>query len=71
MVNFKSQIVFSKKAEEIFEIEKNKLSKIILQADIQHIGSTAIPNSITKGDLDIQVRVGKKDFSGATKIVDE
>ena len=27
------------------------------EADIQHVGSTAIPDSLTKGDLDIQVRV--------------
>ncbi len=37
--------------------------------DIQHIGSTAIPNSITKGDLDIQVRVSKEDFTKAVEIL--
>ncbi len=32
-------------------------------ADIQHIGSTAIPDSLTKGDLDVNVRVAKENFT--------
>ena len=36
------------------------------KADIQHIGSTAIPNAMTKGDLDLQARVEKDDFQEAT-----
>lgn len=34
---------------------------------MQHVGSTAIPNSITKGDLDIQVRVKANIFPKAVK----
>lgn len=62
-VHFKLQSALSKKAAETFKREKDRLSKIIPQAYIQHIGSTAIPNSVSKGDLDIQVRVEKRDFS--------
>ena len=32
---------------------------------LQHIGSTAIPNSLTKGDLDIQVRIPAELFTVA------
>lgn len=67
IVHFKPQSIFSKKAAETFEREKDKLSKIIPQANIEHIGSTAIPNSMTKGDLDIQIRVGKRDFLEAVE----
>lgn len=34
-----------------------RLADILPDADIQHVGSTAIPGSLTKGDLDVQVRV--------------
>lgn len=34
-------------------------------AQIEHVGSTAIPGSITKGDLDVQVRVVASDYRAA------
>ena len=34
-------------------------------ADIRHIGATAVPGCLTKGDLDIVVRVEAADFSAA------
>lgn len=34
-------------------------------ADVQHVGSTAVPGSLTKGDLDIQVRVPADRFAEA------
>ena len=36
---------------------KGELEALIPGADIQHVGSTAVPGSLTKGDLDVQVRV--------------
>lgn len=35
------------------------------QADIRHIGATAIPGCLTKGDLDVVVRVRPADFAAA------
>ena len=67
IVNFKLQSVFSDKAHKIFRQERDKLSKILPNADIQHIGSTAILNAITRNDLDLQVRVEKTDFQKAVK----
>src|SRR5262245_3440981 len=34
-------------------------------ADIRHIGATAVPGCLTKGDLDIVVRVAARDFAAA------
>jgi GrpB-like predicted nucleotidyltransferase (UPF0157 family) len=34
-------------------------------AKICHVGSTAVPGSLTKGDLDVQVRLSEEQFSGA------
>ena len=64
-VNFKPQSDFADKAQKAFEEEKEKLATIIPNADIQHIGSTSIPNAITKGDLDLQVRIEGIDFQEA------
>ncbi|WP_247610975.1 GrpB family protein [Bacillus cereus] len=49
--------------------QKSRILELLPNVDIQHIGSTAIPNSITKGDLDIQVRVSKEDFTKAVEIL--
>lgn len=34
-------------------------------ADIRHIGATAVPGCLTKGDLDIVVRVNREDFAAS------
>jgi GrpB-like predicted nucleotidyltransferase (UPF0157 family) len=38
-------------------------------AEILHIGATAIPGSLTKGDLDIVVRVARSDFVNAERVL--
>ena len=50
-----------------FFIHKALIEELLPESDVQHVGSTAIPNSITKGDLDIQVRVNAKIFPNAVK----
>ncbi len=49
----------------IFEREKMKIKKELPYSDVQHVGSTAIPGLLTKGDLDILVRVKKEQFAEA------
>ena len=56
-VHFMKQEQFRQKVERLFEEEKKRIQSLLREADIEHIGSTAIPNSLTKGDLDIQVRI--------------
>jgi len=46
------------------EIE-SELRAVITEAEVHHVGSTAIPGSLTKGDLDVQVRVSRDAFAGA------
>ncbi|MFZ2205385.1 MAG: GrpB family protein [Minisyncoccia bacterium] len=41
----------------IFEGEKSLILKSLPHADIQHVGGTSISGSITKKELDIQIRV--------------
>jgi GrpB-like predicted nucleotidyltransferase (UPF0157 family) len=67
MVYFRKQEKFKERAEKLFLKEQKRILRVVPNADVQHIGSTAIPGSLTKGDLDIQVRVSQKDFLKAQK----
>jgi GrpB-like predicted nucleotidyltransferase (UPF0157 family) len=49
--------VFARRAEE--------LRALLPGARVEHIGSTAVPGSLTKGDLDICVVVEEADFGAA------
>ncbi len=55
-------------AQRLFrEIESLLQSKLPASADIRHIGATAVAGCLTKGDLDIVVRVPRADFNLADK----
>lgn len=50
-------------AERLFEDVKRELGPILpASAEVLHVGATAIPGCLTKGDLDIVVRVDRRDF---------
>ncbi|UJL46144.1 GrpB family protein [Virgibacillus sp. NKC19-16] len=66
-VNFYNQQIFNHDAEKTFLFQKERIKEIIPNVDVQHVGSTAIPNSLTKGDLDIQVRISTGQFPQAVE----
>ena len=66
-VHFRPSTDFTDAAIKVFEEQKNRIIKLIPFADVQHIGSTSIPNSITKGDLDLVIRVPRKEFKHAVE----
>lgn len=49
----------------LFQQVEGRLRSLVPSGDVQHVGSTAIPGSLTKGDLDVQVRVVASDYSAA------
>jgi GrpB-like predicted nucleotidyltransferase (UPF0157 family) len=57
------------RVSELFDAVHAYLSGLLPEADIQHVGSTAIPGSLTKGDLDIQVRVCSEAFDTARNVL--
>ncbi len=59
------------RVEAFFISEKQKLLGLLPKVDIQHVGGTSVPGLISKGDLDINVRVGQKDFQRAVEILKE
>lgn len=53
-------------ADDLFERTGALLSRLLpVSAEIRHIGATAVPGCLTKGDLDIVVRVAAADFAPA------
>ncbi|QUW23163.1 GrpB family protein [Sporosarcina sp. Marseille-Q4063] len=66
-VSFYNQKCFKRDVEKTFTSHRDLIQELIPRADVQHVGSTAIPNSLTKGDLDIQVRVSKIQFIQAVE----
>ena len=64
-VSFKPTADIIESANKLFEEQQNRIKKRLPYADVQHIGSTAIPNSVTKGDVDIVVRVSSEEFAEA------
>lgn len=61
-VSFVKTADISEKINALFESEKQKLYGLFPDVDIEHIGGTAVPGSISKGDLDINIRVTTEDF---------
>lgn len=60
---------YQKRVEQDYLETKTRLSKVVPYAEIEHIGSSAISGAVSKGDLDVLVRVGRDQFTDAlTKI---
>lgn len=57
-------------AERLFDEVRRELGPILPgRAQILHIGATAIPGCLTKGDLDIVVRVEQADFAAVEALL--
>ncbi len=67
IVTFKPTSDFQAMANRVFGEQKLRIMQLLPHADVQHIGSTSIPNSITKGDLDLVVRVPREEFKLAVE----
>jgi GrpB-like predicted nucleotidyltransferase (UPF0157 family) len=52
---------------QLFEHWTSKIIEIIPGAEIEHIGSTAVSNSMTKGDVDLYVGVQANQFKAAIR----
>ena len=68
-VHFQPAFNFSEKVNKTFEEQKVRIRQLLPYADVQHIGSTSVTNSITKGDLDVVVRVKKEEFKEAVELL--
>jgi GrpB-like predicted nucleotidyltransferase (UPF0157 family) len=64
-VAFKEVSLVRQAAEREFRRCSSIIKRLIPKAAVEHVGSTALPSGLTKGDLDIQVRVAPGDFGAA------
>jgi GrpB-like predicted nucleotidyltransferase (UPF0157 family) len=57
-------------ADRLFAMVSSALRQCLPRtADIRHIGATAVPGCLTKGDLDIVVRVAMEDFAASDAVL--
>jgi GrpB-like predicted nucleotidyltransferase (UPF0157 family) len=54
-----------------FEVHRDGIAELLPAAQIEHIGATAAPGSLTKGDLDLLVRVATGEFDAAVTALRE
>lgn len=50
---------------EAFGAQRARIARLLPRAEVEHVGSTAIPGALTKGDLDVLVRVPAERFETA------
>ncbi|MBI5067023.1 MAG: GrpB family protein [Deltaproteobacteria bacterium] len=68
-VHFHPEAHWRAAVRDAWERETALLAVLLPGADLQHVGSTAVPGSLTKGDLDIQVRVEAAAFADAEAVL--
>ncbi|MFQ3545311.1 GrpB family protein [Halobacillus rhizosphaerae] len=61
-VRFYPEHHFREQAERVYQRHRNRILATFPQAEIHHIGSTAVEGSLTKGDVDLQVRIREEQF---------
>ncbi|HEY0277856.1 MAG TPA: GrpB family protein [Solirubrobacterales bacterium] len=57
------------RVEVAFGRRRVELERVLPGARVEHVGSTAVPGSLTKGDLDICVIVAAEEFEAASRIL--
>jgi GrpB-like predicted nucleotidyltransferase (UPF0157 family) len=56
-------------AEAAFEKHRRAVFALLPGAEVEHVGATAVPGALTKGDVDVLVRVGEADFPTAAEVL--
>jgi uncharacterized protein len=52
-------------ARAAFESHRDQVRKLLPDAEVEHVGATSVPGALTKGDLDLLVRVEPGRFEPA------
>ena len=56
---------FRRQAESIVATAAASIERLLGDVEIDHIGATAIPGALTKGDVDVRMRVSREQFPAA------
>ncbi len=68
-VNLKPVTEFAPIVEKILQQVFVKLRDLLPEAELQHIGATAVPGSITKGDIDVLIHISRERFENAVEVL--
>lgn len=60
---------YRRECEDLFIEYKEKIHRLIPTARVEHVGSSSVPGSISKGDLDIFVGVNSIDHEKSIRIL--
>ncbi|HAS8008518.1 TPA: hypothetical protein I7603_19445, partial [Vibrio cholerae] len=55
--------------ENLYRKYELEIAALLPDASIEHIGTSSIPNAVSKGDLDILVGVNGKELENAVKLL--
>ncbi|WP_080875828.1 GrpB family protein [Oceanobacillus timonensis] len=69
IVTFAPEEKYRDKAEKVFQKHRNLIKNCLPEVEVYHVGSTAIKGSLTKGDVDLQVRVSQGNFNKTKEIL--
>lgn len=61
--------VYQHELKLLFDEYKKQILLLVPNAKVEHIGSSAIPNAYSKGDLDILICIGKTEFEKAIQLL--
>jgi GrpB-like predicted nucleotidyltransferase (UPF0157 family) len=56
-------------AEAVFAQHRRAVLALLPHADVEQVGATAVPGALTKGDVDLLVRVSEPDFASAVEVL--
>ena len=57
--------------ERIFRALQRDLQRLLPGVHVEHVGGTSVPGLLTKGDLDVQVRVDAENFASYSRILSD
>lgn len=61
---------FANEIKIVFSDIHRRVREILPEVEILHVGGSSIPGALTKGDLDIQIRVLKKELGTAATLLE-
>lgn len=66
-IRLKAQSELAPHVKPILRNLVRRIRRLIPEAEVEHVGATAVPGAVTKGDLDVLVRVRSRAFGPAVK----
>jgi GrpB-like predicted nucleotidyltransferase (UPF0157 family) len=52
-----------------FDRHREAVLRLLPNAEVEHVGATSVPGALTKGDLDVLVRVPENEFSQSVAVL--